>query len=345
MNQHIILQSASLHHALERLNSITDGVMTLLVTDSEGAMTGTLTDGDVRRALLKGHTLDQSVESVMHRNFRALRSGAEAEQVDLLREIRAKGIRLVPVLDSDGHILRLLDTHRTRTILPVSAVLMAGGKGERLRPLTLTTPKPLLKVGEKAIIDYNIDALRQVGITDISVTVNYMAQQLEDHFADTEVKCVRETLPLGTLGSVTLVPLPAEGDTLVMNSDLLTTIDFEEMYLHHKSEQAAVTIAAVPYGVSIPYAILATEGSRVTSLEEKPSYSYFANAGIYLFDNALLQTLPAGERTDAPTLIEQAIARGLRVTFFPINGMWIDIGSPTDYAHACQLMKHAAALR
>lgn len=345
MNRHIILHSETLREALEALNRLSGSVMTLLVTDGDGVMCGTLTDGDVRRALLSGHTLDESVAAVMHRSFRFLREGSEAQSVEALREIRGKGIRLVPVLDADGRIVRLIDTQATRTVLPVGAILMAGGKGERLRPLTLSTPKPLLKVGDKAIIDYNIQALRGVGVTDINVTVNYLAEQLEAHFEGTEVKCVRETSPLGTIGSATLVDIPEQGDTLVMNSDLLTTIDFEEMYLHHRAEEAAVTIAAVPYGVSVPYAILATDGSRVTALEEKPSYSYFANAGIYIFANSLLRSLPESTRTDAPDLIESAIAQGMKVTYFPINGMWIDIGSPTDYAHACQLMKHAASLR
>lgn len=342
MDRHIIQENATITEALGRLNSLSGEVMTLLVTDSEGHMTGTLTDGDIRRALIAGITLAQQVTHAMHRNFKWLSDS----NIDLtaLKEMRERGIRLIPVLDSEGHIICILDTRLTRTVLPLSAILMAGGKGERLRPLTLETPKPLLKVGDKAIIDYNIEALAAVGITDITVTVNYMADRLIEHFsrpvAGVDVKCVTETAPLGTIGAASLIPHPAGENTIVMNSDLLTSVSFEDMFLRHEAERADITIAAVPYNVSVPYAILSTDGARVTSLEEKPTYAYYANAGIYIISNALLDTLPTDRRTDATDLIERAIADGKRVVYFPLNGTWIDIGSPADYRHACELMEH-----
>ncbi|MCM1076508.1 MAG: sugar phosphate nucleotidyltransferase [Bacteroides sp.] len=342
IDRHLIQDSASLIEALARLNELSGGVMTLLVTTSAGRMVGTLTDGDVRRSLLRGVSLHAPVSEAMFRDFRYLNENAV--NPDTLRELRRHRLSLIPVLDSEGKISRIIDTRVTKTILPVSAILMAGGKGERLRPMTLTTPKPLLKIGGKAIIDYNIEALAAVGVTDISVTVNYLASQLEEHFAvpvgGVNVKCVREDRPLGTIGSAALVDIAPEGETIVMNSDLLTTISFEDLYLHHRAQKADITIAAVPYNVSVPYAILDTDGTRVTALEEKPSYAYYANAGIYIFSNELLRSLRPGERTDATDLIERAIAAGKRVSYFPINGTWIDIGSPVDFAHACELMGH-----
>lgn len=347
IDRHIIAEQAPLTEALRMLNDLSGGVMTLIVIGADGRMTGTLTDGDVRRALLSGVALDSPVSAAMFRGFHALRQG-EINPAEV-REIRKRGIRLIPVLDSEGRVVRLIDTVRTRTILPVGAVLMAGGKGERLRPMTLTTPKPLLEIGGKAIIDYNVEALAAVGVTDISVTVNYLAEQLEEHFASpvggVNVRCVRETRPLGTIGSVALVGLPAEGDTIVMNSDLLTTVSFEDLYLRHTSEKADITIAVVSYNVSVPYAILATEGERVTGLVEKPSYSYYANAGIYIFSNRILSSLSPDNRMDAPDLIEQTIAEGGKVTYYPINGTWIDIGSPVDFAHARELMVHVSQTR
>ena len=342
IDRHRIADNARLIDALGRLNELSGGVMTLLVTDETDRMVGTLTDGDVRRALLRGVGLDAPVSDAMFRKFRYLLEN----EVDpaALRRLRSHSFALIPVLDRNGHISRIIDTRVTKTILPVSAILMAGGKGERLRPMTLSTPKPLLKIADKAIIDYNIEALAAVGVTDITVTVNYLAEQLEEHFskpvADVSVKCVREDRPLGTIGSVALVDIPETGDTIVMNSDLLTTISFEDLYLHHRAQKADITIAAVPYNVSVPYAILDTDGECVTALEEKPSYSYYANAGIYIFSNELLHTLSADERTDATDLIERAIARKKRVCYFPINGTWIDIGSPADFAHARELMCH-----
>lgn len=347
MDRHIIAHTATLTDALRRLNDLSGGVMTLLVTTPDGTMAGTLTDGDIRRAILRGVPLSASVSEAMKRDFRSVKAGGD--QVESLRELRSLHIRLIPVLDSDGKIVRIIDTSVTPTVIPAGAILMAGGKGERLRPLTLDTPKPLLKVGDRAIIDHNIAALAAVGITDIHVTVNYLAEKLEEHFsrkvAGVNVKCVRETFPMGTIGSATLCDIPADGVTIVMNSDLFTTISFEEMYIHHVSEKADITIAAIPYNVSVPYAILSTDGARVKALEEKPSYSFYANAGIYIIANRLLHALPAGKRTDATDLIETTIAKGGNVTYFPISGTWIDIGSPTDYAYACQLMKHISGTR
>ena len=342
MDKHFITHDATLIEALDKLNRLSGGQMTLLVTDGDRHMCGTLTDGDVRRALLRGVSLQTPVSEAMHTSFSALHEGEEA--VGRLREMRMRGLRLIPVLDSEGRVVRIVDTTLTRSLLPVSAILMAGGKGERLRPLTLTTPKPLLPLGDRPVIDHNIAALAAVGISDITVTVNYLAEQLEEHFsspvAGVQVKCVRESMPMGTIGAAALCDVPADGVTIVMNSDLLTTISFEEMYLHHMEQKADITIAAVTYNVSVPYAILATDGKRVTSLEEKPSYSYYANAGIYIISNSLLRALPADRRTDATDLIDSALASGRNVTYFPINGTWIDIGSPADYAHARELMRY-----
>lgn len=340
MKRHIITENATIIEALDRLNALSGGVMTLAVTDNEGRMTGALTDGDIRRGLLAGAALTDPVTRVMHRQFRAITG--ELTDIATLREFRRQGIRLIPRLDGDGRIVELIDTTRTRSQLPLSAIIMAGGKGERLRPMTLTRPKPLLEVAGKAIIDYNTAMLRANGITDITVTVNYLAEEVERHFA-TEglgVKCVRESQPLGTIGAAALIDDRPGDFTLVMNSDLLTTISLEDMWLRHVAENADITIAAIPYNLSVPYAILTTDGLSVTGLEEKPSYSYYANAGIYIIANRLLDALPRDRRTDATDLIGQAIADGLRVTYYPISGTWIDIGSPADYRHACELMQH-----
>lgn len=342
MTDNFISQGATLLAALRQLNKLPGSSMTLFVTDPHGRILGSLTDGDIRRALIAGRSLVSAVEDAACRNYTALRG--DAGDVELMRRCRAKGIKILPVLDADGIPTRLVDLSVTRSQLPLSAVLMAGGKGERLRPLTLDTPKPLLTIEGKAIIDYNIEALAAVGITNITVTARYLADRLVEHFAQpvagVQVKCVIEDSPLGTIGSARLADLPARGDTLVMNSDLLTTISFEEMYLHHRENKADITIAAIPYQVSVPYAILTLEGDRVTGIAEKPSYSYYANAGIYIFNNELLNGIEPGRRIDATDLIEEAIAGGKRVAYYVIKGTWIDVGSPTDFRQAAQLMKH-----
>lgn len=342
MNQYVIKENATLLEALHQLNLLSGKQMVLLVTNECDVMTGTLTDGDVRRALLGGVSLNAQVKEAMHRNFKAIKT--KEVDVVMMRNCRINGVGILPHLNDDGTIKTVYDLTKTKAVLPLSAILMAGGKGERLRPLTLNTPKPLLEIGGKAIIDYNIEALASVGIDDITVTTRYLADQIHAHFstpvAGVNVKCVTETLPLGTIGAASLVLRSEEGNTLVMNSDLLTTISFEEMYMRHIEEQADVTIAAIPYVVSVPYAILTTDGAQVKGIEEKPSYSYYANAGIYIFSNKLLNTVPSDSRTDATDLIEQAINNGLKVVYYPINGTWIDVGSPNDFKQAQDLMRH-----
>ena len=344
MNKHIIPSSATLLEALAQLNRLSGAEMTLFVTDSVGRVTGSLTDGDIRRALLAGRQLTDTVADAACRTFKAVGTERTDEATNLLRECRLKGISMVPRIDGEGRLVDILNLSRTRSLLPLSAILMAGGKGERLRPMTLTTPKPLLQIEGKAIIDYNIEALAAVGIDNITVTTRYLAEQLFDHFAapvaGVQVKCVLEDQPLGTIGSAALADIPAEGNTIVMNSDLLTTINFEELYLKHRDSGAEATIAVIPYQVSVPYAILTLDNDRVTGIAEKPSYSYYANAGIYIFNNRLLRALPLDRRTDATDLVEQIITRGGHVAYYPIKGTWIDVGSPVDFRQAGELMRH-----
>ena len=344
LDTNIISPDSTLLQALDKLNALSGGLMTLMVVDAAGILQGTLTDGDIRRGLLAGHKLHDTVSNTMCRNFRKL-TGPDIN-VEELQKIRSGGIRLVPIVDNGGRVIDVIDMRRTSTRLPLQAILMAGGKGVRLQPLTLERPKPLLNVGGEPIINYNIRLLARAGVNDVTVTVNYLAEQIEEHFKTPvegiHVKTLREPCALGTAGAAALVPVnPTCTDTLLMNSDLLTTLSLEDMYLHHRREKNHITVAAIPYNVSVPYAVLQTaRDGRVTSLEEKPSMSYYANAGIYLISNRLLRELPTSTRTDATDLIDSAIAHGHKVTYFPINGTWIDIGSPADYAHACELMKY-----
>jgi dTDP-glucose pyrophosphorylase len=339
MNRHVINSDASITDALKMLNALSGDAMTLLVTDSKGRMLGTLTDGDIRRALIGGLMPASPVSSAMNTTFRMLKG--DCNDIDRLRAARRRGLRLLPKVDAEGFLTDVIDTAVTRSLLPLDAIIMAGGKGERLRPLTLSVPKPLLMVAGKPIIDYNIESLKAHGVKRITVTVNYLAEELERHFATAEgVACIRESKPLGTIGAASLISHRPGGATIVMNSDLLTTISFEDMYMKHIAEEADITVAAIPYNLSVPYAILTTDGSRITGIEEKPSYSYYANAGIYIISNDLLASLPGDERTDATDLIEQALDSGRKVVYFPISGTWIDIGTHADYKHACELMAH-----
>ena len=339
LRRHAIPAAATMREALKALNNLSGSSMTLFVTDRHGRMEGTITDGDIRRALLKGRELSTPLEEVMHRNFLF---ATEGDDLPLkIAEGRKKHIDLLPVLQN-GIITDILDLKKVKTSLPLDAVLMAGGRGERLRPLTDSVPKPLLPVGGKPIIDYNVEELEACGVKKIFVTVNYMAESIERHFAlrrgRAKVTCVREPKRLGTMGSIALVEGISHDNVMMMNSDLLTNIDFEELYLHHKEHDAALTMAAVPYSVSVPFAVMHMEGTHVTGLEEKPTFNYFANAGVYILKTEILGRVKKGEYLDAPDFIAALIDDGLRVECYPADGTWIDIGSPDDYRHANELM-------
>lgn len=341
-NKHIIGVEATLVEALTQLNRLSGQTMVLFVLDADGRMCGSLTDGDIRRYLISRPQLDVRVGDIMHRNFLRFEEGNI--DVAVVRDIRKRGITLVPQLDGDGRIRQVYDFSLCHSILPLDAVLMAGGKGERLRPLTLTTPKPLLKMGDKCIIDYNVEELARNGIDNIAVTTNYLAEQLDEHFSrpvgGVNVRCVREPRKLGTIGSLRLVDGLTHDNVLVMNSDLLTTISYEEMFLRHVEEEADLTVAAVPYMVSVPFAIFRCDGTRVLGLEEKPTYNYYANAGIYIVRREHLGLIPDDRPYDAPDLIERLVNDGGKVVYYSINGMWLDVGSPDDFRHAQELVKH-----
>ena len=261
-----------------------------------------------------------------------------------IKRQRRLQMKVIPVLDVDRHIVEIINLEKYKTRLPIDAVLMAGGKGERLRPLTEKTPKPLLKVGDKCIIDHNIDRLINYGVKHISVTVNYLKEQLEEHFAEprgeVKVNTVREPKFLGTIGSIRFVPEFFNDTVLVMNSDLFTNINYEDFYLHFKEHDADMSVAAVPYTVSVPYGIFDLEGRVIQGLIEKPTYNYYANAGIYLVRRSALDEIPNDTFFNATDLIEKLISEGKKVIRFPLNGTWIDIGNPQEFQKAHELVKH-----
>lgn len=343
MKNHSINQNLSLLEALARINSLAPEPLVLFVIDNENHMVGTLTDGDSRRALINGSSLDDKVEKIMHRNFNYLRVDAIDDVKEIKRQKDLK-MKLVPVLDNNNNIVEIINLEIFKTRLPVDAVLMAGGKGERLRPLTEKTPKPLLSVGGKAIIDHNIDRLISYGVKHINVTVNYLKEQLEDHYSlphnGIQVQTVREPEFLGTIGSIRFVKKFYNDTVLVMNSDLFTNIDYEDFYLHFKEHDAEMSVAAVPYNVQIPYGIFDLEGREIHGLIEKPTYNYYANAGIYLIKRSALNEIPEDTFFNATDFIEKLIAEDKKVIRFPLNGTWIDIGNPQEYQKANELVKH-----
>ena len=340
--RYILPETATIKDALIALDKNSDDVLTLFIVDKVDKMMGTLTDGDVRRGLIQGIDLSDNVKVIMHTAFRFI--DEDRKDVKLIKEYKERGIKLLPYLSKDGKIEKVYALNKISSILPIDAVIMAGGKGERLRPLTLTTPKPLLKIGDKCIIDYNVDALISYGMENISVTVNYLGEQLVDHYKEKrnniQVKCIREPNFLGTMGSVKFVDSFVNDTVLVMNSDLFTNIDYEDFYLHFLENNADMSVAAVPYSVNVPYGIFELTGRDIHGVKEKPTYNYYANAGIYLIKKKLLDLIPDNVFYNATDFMEMLIAKKHKVIRYPLTGYWIDIGKHEDYQKAQELVKH-----
>lgn len=345
VSKYCISQKATIREALKQINDISNIAQMLFVVNIDKQVVATLSDGDIRRGLISGCELTDTVETIMFYNFRYL----QAENVDIvqLRQYRLLKLPVLPILAPDNRLVDVVNLRMQKSLLPIDAIIMAGGKGERLRPLTLTTPKPLLPVGDKAIIDHNVDRLISYGVEHISVTTNYLAEQLDDHYKephnDVQVQCVRETKFLGTMGSVRLVKELHNDVVLVMNSDLFTDIDFEDMYLHFIENKADMSIAAVPYTVSIPFGICDLDGHDVKGIVEKPTYNYYANAGIYMMRCEVLDIIPENEFYNATDLIGALVKNGSKVIRYPLKGTWIDIGSMSEYQKANDLIKHMHA--
>lgn len=338
----IITESSTIKDALIAINDITHDGESLVVVNSEQEIIGTLTDGDIRRGLIAGAELTDSVCKIMHHDFKFI------NQTDFdvahLKSFRDQRIMFIPILDEQKHVVDVVNLNKFKSKLPIDAVLMAGGKGERLRPLTEKTPKPLLEVGGKCIIDHNVDRLISYGVEHINVTVNYLAEQLEKHFAaprnGVRVRTFREPKFLGTIGSIKFVDTFYNDTILVMNSDLFTNIDYEDFFLHFQQNDAEMSVAAVPYNISIELGILDLDGRNIKGLIEKPKYNYYANAGIYLIKRRALAEIPEDTFFHATHLVEKLIAQGKKVIRYPLNGTWIDIGTPQEYQKAKDLVKH-----
>lgn len=340
--KHCISSEASLKDGIIRINQLFNEVLCLFVIDNDQKLVGTLTDGDVRRALISDVSLLDSVKLAMKRDF--VKVQLDQVKPEEIKYYRSKGVKLLPCVDESGKIIKVYDLEHLQSVLPIDAVLMAGGKGERLRPLTENTPKPLLKIGDKAIIDYNIDRLLQYGLDDIYVTVNYLAEQIEKHFSKSNkgirIHCVREPKYLGTMGSVKFIRDFRHETVLIMNSDLFTNIDLEDFYANHMKHNADISVAAFPYSISVPYGILDMHEINIKGLHEKPTYNYYANAGIYLVNRKLFDLIPEDTFFDATSFIELLISKEFSVIKFPIIGYWIDIGKPEDYLKVKEFVKH-----
>lgn len=336
-NRYIISNNSSIREALIHLDKLAQDA-TVFVVNENNHLVGAVTDGDVRRGLIEGKNADDSINSVSNKNPKFIRKGDN--NIDTIIEFRNKNFQIIPVLNKDNdEICNVINFREHRSFLPIDAVIMAGGKGQRLRPLTETTPKPMLRVGDTPIIERNIDRLSMYGIDDIYISVNYLGEQLEEHFGNGESKDVHieyiwENEPLGTIGAISQIENFNNDYILVMNSDLLTNIDFEHFFVDFINTKADFSVLSLPYKVDVPYAVLETEDGRIKSLKEKPSYTYYSNGGIYLMKREVLDLIPKNKHYNATDLIELLIEQGKNVRSFPMIGYWLDIGNHDDFKKA-----------
>jgi len=326
---------ASINEALVRLDQLPH-FLTLFVVEND-KIKGTITDGDIRRGLVHGSTISDSVKSIMNENFIYILNGEyKEEKIDLILQ---KNIKVVPLVNEDFSLIKVLNFQSLKSKLPIDAVVMAGGKGSRLMPLTENTPKPMLEIGSKPIIEYNLDLLKNHGVENVHISVSYLADKITSYFKggeemDLNICYLTEDKPLGTIGALKGVKEFNNDYVLVMNSDLLTNIDLDAMFRNFVIEDADMTIATTDYQVQIPYGVVETEKDRIIALREKPTYTYFSNAGIYIFKRELVDLIPENIFFDATDLLEVLLEKGKKVLHYPIKNYWLDIGKHQDFEKA-----------
>lgn len=310
-----------------------------LVVDDEKKLLGTVTDGDVRRAILRGAQLVDPVSNVMNRQPHIGRIGEDREPlVDLLRR---NVCRHIPIVDKAGRVVSMetlreyIDYgHRENWV-----VLMAGGLGKRLRPLTEAVPKPMLRVGETPVLQIIIESLRNQGFRHFFISINYLGHMIRDYFGDgsrwdVDIKYITESRPLGTAGALATLPSSPDKPLIIMNGDILTKVDFRQLLQFHEEHKAQATTCVRDYFVEVPFGVVENEGHRIRALHEKPRHRFLVNAGIYALEPDVLRLIPRNEFFDMPTLIENLLARGQHACVFPIREYWIDVGRIDEFERA-----------
>jgi len=310
-----------------------------LIATEEFGLLGTVTDGDIRRAILRNISLESPVQLIMNTSPTVSHVADGREEV--LAKMRLRQLRQIPVVDDGGRIVavevldELIDVRERRN----HVVLMAGGHGVRLRPLTENCPKPLLKVGSKPLLETIIESFVEYGFKHFSIAVNYKAEMVVDHFQDgakwgAHIDYIYEKSMMGTAGALGILPFKPQEPLLVMNGDLLTKVNFQHLLDFHAEHKALATMCVREYDFQVPYGVVKVENNRIVSIEEKPVHRFFVNAGIYVLDPSTLDVIPPGAPFDMPDLLKAVVARGGETAVFPIREYWLDIGQMEDFRRA-----------
>lgn len=323
----------------EALEVIDRGVMQIALVTENDRLLGTITDGDIRRGFLQGKTLDDSIVGIFNDN--PIKGSVNSSREDIVQLALARGIKQVPVVDDEGRLVGLeyIDDYLRVTEKPNLVVLMAGGLGTRLRPLTENVPKPMLTVGSRPILETIIESFSQCGFRNFLLSVNYKAEQIIEHFKDgsrfgVSIDYLKEKKRLGTAGALSLMPEAPEHPFIVMNGDLLTGLNFEHLLNYHVHTRADASMCVRDYEFQVPFGVVETKGARITTIVEKPSHHFYVNAGIYVLQPEVISMVPADTFYDMPQLFQDLIDSGKKVCSFPVKEYWLDIGRPTEFEQA-----------
>jgi dTDP-glucose pyrophosphorylase len=325
----LVSSSTSLRQTIE---AITEGNLQIaLVVDSEGKLLGTVTDGDIRKAILAGKDLDITAGEAMR--SQPITSASKTPRAAILKLMREKRIHQMPLLDDHGRVVDVLtvDDMIGAAQKPNAVVIMAGGLGTRLHPLTEETPKPMLKVGGKPILETIIQSFVDQGFTNFFVSVNYKANIISEYFGDgsrlgAKINYLHEKSRLGTAGGLSLLPRDIHAPIIVMNGDLLTRISVDALLDFHERESAVATMVVREDHYQVPYGVVEIDGTQIVGVEEKPIQRHLVNAGIYVISQDGLNNIPGDTFYDMPTHFAKLAANGHRTAAFPLHEYWVDIG-------------------
>lgn len=331
-----INQNASIKEALKVIDK--GAIKVAVVLSDDGLLLGMLNDGDIRRALLKGMSLGDSIAGIINKHPVVANINDTKERI--LELANEKKLHQIPII-SNGKLIGIQDIREflTPKNKPNKVILMVGGLGTRLRPLTNDVPKPMLDVGNKPILHTIVENFAKYGYTDIIMCVNYKSEIIKEYFGNgdkfgVKIEYVLESKRMGTAGALSLLKERPKDDFFVMNGDLLTNVNFEYLHEYHKDSNALASICIRKYEMQVPYGVVNVRANKVTSIEEKPTQSFFVSAGIYMFSPIVLDFIPKGVFYDMPTLFSELLKHDFPIHPFPIREYWLDIGRMDEYRRA-----------
>ncbi|MFM1651284.1 nucleotidyltransferase family protein [Brevibacillus sp. B_LB10_24] len=333
----LIKQDTPIIQAIQIIDA--GAIQIALVVDENERLLGTVTDGDIRRGILKGIPLNESVKHIMNDQPKYVFPDESPEK--MLAFMRAKRLNQVPIIDKDRRIIgiKVLNELLRREQKENWVILMAGGLGSRLQPLTDDCPKPLLKVGSKPLLETIIENFVEQNFYKFFLSVNYKAEMIKEYFGNgsqwgVELNYLHENKRLGTAGALSLLPGRPDAPIIVMNGDLLTKVNFNQLLEFHVEHRAAATMCVREYDFQVPYGVVRTDNQRLVSIEEKPTQHFFVSAGIYVLETDVLDKIPGQTYFDMPSLFEKLVNEQIETVVYPIREYWLDIGRITDFERA-----------